>query len=125
MEKISVILRAAIVFAGSFFLGKVLFGQAVDNVFIDTTSGIILSAVGFIWSIKEKSVTADQVEGIIRQSITFIAGLLVSSGLLKNDQATELITFAVAGIPVIQSYVMRWKNSKIAADQINKQQLKK
>lgn len=123
-QKLFVLLRAILSFAGSLLLGHVIFHKNVDNAFIEAASGCILGITSVIWSIKEKCLTLEMVEGTVRQTITFVCGLAISSGIMKPDQATQIMILAVATLPIVQSALMRKKNENLSTEKSDVSELK-
>jgi hypothetical protein len=111
--------------AGAFLIGKSLFGTAIDESMWQTIIGIIMAIISVVWSIKDKTANIESVQGVVRQVITFVGGLLVARGWLKAETLVTILSLALALIPIIQSWTARKKAQELSKKEITIGQLKK
>lgn len=120
-------LRAFLSIVGSLIVGKAIFhGQLIlDSAFITYASGFLLYTISVVWSCFDKTLTIEMIEGVIRQTISFVGGLLIT--IHKTDQVTidKIGEFFVAIFPLIQSWIMQEKNKQIQTGNIDQKDLKK
>ena len=124
-EQIYAIIRLLLSALGSYLLGHNLFGNTIDNSILTQITGCVLGLVSVIWSIAEKNVLTEQIEGAVRQSITFIGGLLVSSGKLSAASLDSWLGILVIILPFILSRLGVAKNKQIDTGIIKVEELKK
>lgn len=112
---------------GAFFMGRALFGGTVifDSSLLEGIIGFIISLVGIVWSIKEKAVDIEKLQGVVRQAISLIGGVLVASGRIDNETLTIWAGILLALIPFLQSMIMRKKSRMLLAQRISPVSLKK
>jgi len=118
------ILRHVIGLLGAFLIGQTLFGTAIDHSIWETVTGIFLSVGSVVWSIADKTATIEMVQGVVRQVITFLGGLLIASGKLSEETFKLILGLATAMLPVLQSYLAKRKVQLVSDGSIPLQKLK-
>lgn len=119
------IVRTILSAFGAFLVGRNFFGHPIDESYWQEIVGIILGIVAVVWSIYDKTATVEAVQGALRQTLTFIGGILFSLGLVTNQTIQAILGVLAAVTPFIQGYLMRLKNNQLDAGKITVQQLKK
>lgn len=122
-EQIFGILRAVLAYAGSYLLGKNLFGQSVDEVLWQEISGALMVLASFVWMIVSKKLTIEIFQSSILKLIMVAGALLVSSGKLTGDTLNAIVAAVTALLPVIYSILSKKKTEELAAGRINVQML--
>lgn len=117
-ENILVILRALLSAAGAWLIGKNFLGNPVDEVLWQGIVGSPMAIAAFVWTVREKAATVEQWQGIARQTITFFGGLFVATGKLTSETLTAITGFAIAIIPLIQSFMSRKKAEQLKSNHI-------
>jgi hypothetical protein len=83
-------LRTAMNIVGSLIVGSVIAGHAVTAPVLEGVIGGALSVAATIWGIADKTAGLEQITSALSKVITFAGGLLVSSGLLKDNTLTAI-----------------------------------
>lgn len=118
-EQILSAIRTLLILAGGYLLGKEILGVPVDNNWILSAVGIALGLIGVIWSVIDKTLTADKWQSVVRNVIVFGGGILISNGVISGE-TWQIIIGAVGTIfPWILSGQNRAKNEAIKAGEIN------
>ena len=108
-EKIEVIVRALLNAFGSFLIGRVIFGQAVDEHLLTLILGFVMALGAFIWSFVEKDVAVEKREGIWRQLATAILAILAGWGMLNEQQVVQWSALIASLLPILLSLDARNK----------------
>lgn len=127
IEQVYSLLRTIMTLIGAFLTGGGLhyfFGQEISVGYWEEITGVILTIVSIWWSISTKTVDIEKLQGMVRQVVTFICGILVAKGLLNDQTAAAVIAFIGAIIPYIQAGMDRKKNELLAKGEIRPLQLK-
>lgn len=126
-EQLNSLLRTVLTLLGAFLAGGglKLFGIVIDTVYWQEIVGFVLAGVSIYWSIKSKEVNMEKLEGFIRQVITFIGGIFMAKNILKAEQLAAIMTFVLAILPLIQSYLAKKKSDDIEKGVIPVARLKK
>lgn len=126
IESLNSLLRTVMTLAGAFLVsgGAKFFGNVIDTAYWQEITGIVLTIIAIVWSIRTKTVEIEKLQGSVRQVITFICGILLAKGLLNDSTTSAIIAFAGAIIPYIQAGLARVKSEKIAAGEIKFSTLK-
>lgn len=112
-EQILSALRTLLILAGGYLLGNEILGVPVDNNWILSATGIALGLVGVIWSVVDKTLTADKWQSVVRNIIVFGGGILISKGVVSGE-TWQVILGAIGTIfPWILSEQTRSKNEAI------------
>lgn len=119
------IVRTLLSAFGAFLVGRNFFGHQIDESYWQEIVGLILGIISVIWSIYDKTATVESIQGAIRQTITFVGGLLFSAGLVTNQTINAVLGVVAALAPFIQGYLTRVKNNQLETGTIKVEQLKK
>lgn len=123
-ERIFSILRNILTIVGGWFIGKSLFGEAIDTNTLELLIGVVMSLAGTIWSIVDKTVTIEKIQGTVRHVISVIGGALVASGKISAENLELILGIILALIPIIQGYFSRKKVQAIESGKYSVNQLK-
>ena len=126
IENINSLLRTVMTLLGAFLVGGGMkfFGMELSEGYWAEIVGVVLAIVAVVWSIRSKIVEIEKLQGLIRQIVTFICGILLAKGILNDRTMEAVIAFAGAIIPFIQAGVARVKNQQINTGVINPVTLK-
>lgn len=124
-EQVNSAIRTVLTLLGAFLAGGglKLFGIVIDTVYWQEISGFVLAGVSIYWSIKSKEVDREKLEGFIRQVITFVGGILMAKNILKAEQLAAILTFIIAILPLLQSYLGKKKSDDLVVGKIAPAQL--
>lgn len=123
-ETINLIIRHVLTAAGSFLIGRSFFGINIDAPTWEGIVGFALTAIGVIWSIKEKNTSIETFQGLVRHALTVFGGILVGAHKLENAQLEDIIGAVMAIFAAIQSFTSRKKVAAIKTDQLSVGKLK-
>lgn len=126
-EQINSLIRTVMTLIGAFLTGGGLhyfFGHTIDTAYWEEITGIVLTIVAIIWSIKTKTVDIEKMQGMVRQVVTFICGILIAKGLLNDQTGAAVIAFVGSILPYIQAGLSRKKNDQIQQGIIAPHELK-
>lgn len=126
-DQLNSLLRTLMTLIGAFLTGGGIhsfFGHIIDVAYWEEITGILLTVVAIGWSIASKQVVIEKLQGMVRQVVTFICGILVAKGLLNDSTATAVIAFIGAMLPYFQSGLARVKNQQLDSGKIQTNQLK-
>lgn len=99
--------RALIMLIGSYFIGKMFFGLPIDQVLWQQITGVVLTIVAFVWSWATNALTQTVTQGLIRQTITFIGGILLAKGVITKELWDSILSILVSVLPFLQSLVAK------------------
>lgn len=119
------IIRAILSVAGAFLLGKNLFGQPIDESLWQEITGVIMGLIAMVWTFMDKTITLEGFQGILRQSITFIGGLLVASGKLSAEALATWLGIILALAGPIYAWLSKTKSKQLENGKIMMANLKK
>lgn len=108
------LLRSILTVAGSYLLGKNLLGNSIDSTLWQEVVGAVLSLVGTVWGIVQKTATVDAISSGVRSLAIFIGGLLVASGKLSSGALDSWLGLVTTLVMVILSQVSRTKANQIS-----------
>lgn len=123
-ERIFSILRNLLTIVGGWFIGKSLFGAEIDQNTWELVMGVVLSLVGTVWSIVDKTVTIEKIQGTVRHVISVIGGALVASGKISAEHLELILGVILAIIPLVQGYFSRKKVQALESGKYSVNQLK-
>lgn len=124
-SKITSAIRALLTAFGAYLLGRNLFGTDITESFWQELSGVVMSIVGVVWSIKARELGIEQLQATIRQFITFAGGLLIAYGTITGKDLVLISSIVPTVLPLVYSYISSFKSKLIAKGEINTTQLKK
>lgn len=127
MEKINSLIRTVMTLVGAFLTGggiHYFFGHVIDSAYWEEITGIALTIFSIGWSIATKTVVIEQLQGSVRQVVTFIAGILMAHNILNAQTGLAVIAFVAAIIPYIQAGLSRTKTQQLSVGKIQVSQLK-
>jgi hypothetical protein len=111
-------LRALLVLAGSYVVGKNVFGHAIDSSTWQIIAGAVVTVASTIWGIMAKTTNIEGVESAVRSVITSLGGLFVSAGILSGDNLNAILGVVTGLAPLIQSMLSKSKNQQIASGSV-------
>lgn len=112
------ILRTVFTFAGTYFVGRNIFGHTIDSNTLEIVGGSILALGSIIWGIVDKSAGIEQIESALRSILISLGGVAVSFGLIKNEVVITLLALLTPIITLIQSWTSKAKVEKIAKSEL-------
>ena len=117
-ESVFSILRFALTAVGAYLVGKNFFGSPIDNEVWQGIMGAILTLIGVIWGIMDKSATVEAVQSGLRSVITFVGVGLVGAGVIKDELLQAILGIIAVVVPVIYSQTSKVKNKEIATGEV-------
>lgn len=122
-ETILSAIRALLVAAGAFLIGKHFFAQEITSDWVTLIAGGVIAAVGFIWSVITKQVGTDAIFAAVKSAIAFIGGIIISAGIIDEQSWIQISGVLVAILSVVSSLVLKKQNENIANGVTNIQKL--
>lgn len=116
--------RHVLTFLGTFLIGKSLWGIPIMSETVDILVGVIMTLAGIGFSIYEKNIEIEKLQGLARQVITAIGGLFVARGTVTNEDIEKYVAIAMAIIPFLQSILARKKARRLETGNIDVRTLK-
>jgi hypothetical protein len=108
------VLRMILSAFGAYWLGKNLFGHNINEALWQEIVGGMMIAISVVMTILDKSSTYEVVEGIIRQAITSIGGVLAGLGIITVEALATWSGIILALLPLLLSLVGKKKSQAIA-----------
>lgn len=127
IEQINSLIRTVMTLIGAFLTGGGLhyfFGHTIDGAYWEEITGVIITVVAIVWSIRTKTVDIEKMQGMVRQVVTFICGILIAKGLLTDQTGAAVIAFVGSILPYLQAGLSRKKNDQLQQGVIQPHQLK-
>lgn len=124
-EQIYSIVTALLTLAGSYLLGKSVFGISVDTTSWEAITGAILTVGGIVMSILDKSLTIEKLQASLRTVIIAVGGLFVGAGKLDASKIEVWLGFIAAIVPMLYTWLSKKKNQQIETGEVKVDQLKK
>lgn len=124
-ETILSVIRALLVSAGAFIIGKHFFGTSIDSGWVELVAGGVVAAVGFIWGIATKSVGTDQILAGIKSGIAFVGGLLISAGVVHDELWANITGITTSLLAIIGSFITKKQTTNTLANPLNARKLSK
>jgi hypothetical protein len=118
------ILRHLLTAAGAFLIGKHLAGQDLTDALWQSIVGALAAISGIIWSFKDKTVTMEGFQGVVRQVLTVFGGLMVGAGYLTNGALESISGAIIALLPLLQGHIEKTKTQQLLTGHIALNQLK-
>lgn len=97
-------LRALLMAVGSYFIGKMIFGVTIDQMWWESIVGIAMAAAALIWSYFANMETKTVLEGFVRQIITFVGAVFLARGILTKEILESILALLATVLPFLQSY---------------------
>lgn len=113
-ESVYSLIRSVLTFVGSYIIGHAIFGVAITSTVWDVIGGSVISLIGIVWGIVEKTATVDSVSSAIRSVFISIGGVLVAAGKVSQNSLNQIEGIATAALPIIQSWISRSVVKQIA-----------
>lgn len=117
-------LRTAMTIVGSLLVGKAIFGHNVDTEVINSVIGGALFVGSAVWGIVDKTATLEMITSALSKTITFIGGLFVTSGWLKDSTLTAIMGLVPLLAAEIGKRVNNAKEQKIVTGTMGVKDLK-
>lgn len=124
-EQVNSLIRTVLTLLGAFLAGGglKLFGIVIDTAYWQEITGFVLAGLSIYWSIKSKEVNIEKLQGLVRQVVTFIAGIFVAKGILNENTSNAILAFVAAILPLLQSYLGKKKSDALVEGKIAPAQL--
>lgn len=114
-ETVMTLARTILSAVGAFLIGKHIFGTVADETVVGAIVGGIMTTASVVWGIVDKSSGIEQIQSGIRQVVTLVGGILISSGKLSAEKLETYLGLAIALATFIYSLLSRKKTADIAA----------
>lgn len=118
MTQVMAALRALLMALGGYFIGANFFGITIDPVLWQQIAGIGLAVIVIVWSAITKTLKEEVLQGLVRQVITLVGGILLARGILTNEMWQSILAVLVALFPFIQSTQTRDVAKKLKSGKI-------
>lgn len=112
------IFRALLTLGGTYLIGHNLFGQKVDSEMWQVVAGTLLTLIGVIWGIADKTATIEAVQSGLRSALISGGGLLVAAGKLSGQSLEAIIGMTAVLIPMLQSHTSKIKIQQLASGKV-------
>lgn len=126
-EQFNSLLRMVLTFLGALLAsGGVnhFFGHVIDTAYWQEITGVLLALSAIYWGWKTKTLDIEKQQGLVRQVIAFIMGILTSKGIITQETALAVVGFVGALLTWIQSGQSRKKAEDLSVGKIKVEQLK-
>lgn len=126
-DQLSSFIRTVLTLVGAFLTSGGLhyfFGHVIDPAYWQEISGVVLALFSIGWSVSTKIVDVEKLQGLVRQVVTFICGILVAHGLLNEQTSLAVLAFIGSMTPYVQAGLDRMKNQHLDTGKITINQLK-
>ena len=124
-EQILTIIRALLIAIGGFLVGNHLFGHLVDLAYWDLIVGGLMSLVVGIWSWNDKDTTFEKRMAFVRSSLSFIGGIVISSGVVQPQTWDSITGLVLTILPIIMSNQQKKFNRALQDGRVDIERLKK
>lgn len=111
--------RSILTVLGSYIIGHNLGGHTIDANTYGIVGGAILTLIGAVWGVMDKTTTIEGFQSAVRSVIQTIGGIGVAQGLLKADSLAAILSLIPVLAPAIQSYTSRLKVKQIDAGKLD------
>lgn len=118
------VIRSIFQIAGAYLIGHVVWGFNVTADWWQVALGVALSIASFVWSVKAKIATIEMTQGVLRELMSFLFGILGTFGWVTDQQAIAYMGLAAAFLPTIYSYFSRMKTKQLNTGEVKVNQLK-
>ena len=108
------IIRMVLSGLGAYLLGKNLFGHTIDESLWQMIVGSVMILISFVATVFDKTAGVEIWEGLIRQLVTSIGGLLTGLGVVKEETFATISTAILSLLPLILSLLGKKKSQAIA-----------
>lgn len=103
---------------GAFLLGKNLFGHAIDESLWQEIVGSVMIVISLVMTVINKSSGLEMIEGLVRQLLTALGGLLTGLGIVKTETYQAIAGIIGALLPYILSLLGKKKSQDIAIGEL-------
>lgn len=124
-ETVLSIIRTALTAIGAYLIGANFFGNPIDEVIWQGIAGTILTAIGVIWGIIDKTASVEMLQSGLRSVITFVGLALVGSGKIKQELLDSLLGIVAILVPVLYSEASKAKTRMLEQGKLTVDELKK
>lgn len=121
---IETIVRGLLTAVGTFLIGKNLLGSPIDDVIWEMVAGCVMSGVGIIWGVVDKSLSIEMLQSFIRSTIVGFGGLLVAKGTITPEKLESYLGIALALLTIVYSITSKAKSAQIAGNKLDVEALK-
>lgn len=111
-------IRTLLTLLGSYFIGKAFFGLSIDTPLWQGIVGIVMAAIGVVWSLIDKSLSAEMWQGLVRHVITFASGIFIAKGIFTQEIWQAILAVLVGIAPWLQSMQSMRLNDKIKTGKV-------
>lgn len=119
------ILRTALTAIGAYLIGANFFGNPIDEEIWQGIAGTILTGVGVLWGIIDKTASVEMLQSGLRSVITFVGLALVGSGKIKQELLDSILGIVAILVPVLYSEASKAKTRQLDTGKISINDLKK
>ena len=123
-ESLLALLKNIITVVAGYFLGKAFLGQVITGEVTDAIIGAVGAILTFYWSVRDKAVTIEVIQGVIRRTIGLIGGFLIANKVTDAGTIETITAVLIALAPFIQGWLSRKKAAMLNARHIQPNQLK-
>lgn len=124
-DNVFALIRNLLTIAGGYIIGKSFFGTAVDDNTWQGIIGIVIALVGVVWSILDKTLGIEQLQGAIRHIVSVVGGILIASGKLTAERLDTWLGIITVLVPIIYGLLSKTKSTQLQQGTIAVHQLKK
>jgi len=118
-------ITAVLTLSGSYLVGKSVFGISIDAVSWEAVNGAILTLIGIIMSVLDKSLTIEKLQASLRAITIAVGGVFVGAGKLDSSKLEVWLGFITAIVPMLYTWLSKIKNQKLESGEVKIHQLKK
>lgn len=124
-DNVFALIRNLLTIAGGYIIGKSFFGTSVDDNTWQGIIGIVIAMVGVVWSILDKTLGIEQLQGAIRHIVSVVGGILIASGKLTAERLDTWLGIITVLVPIIYGLLSKTKSTQLQQGTIAVHQLKK
>lgn len=118
-ENLLSLIRTILTLIGSYLVGHAFLGGHLTDEVWQTIGGAIMTLIGTIWGILDKSVGVEQAESGFRSAGIALGGILVAAGKISNQTLESFLALGAAIIPFILSSLGKAKLKQIDSGKID------
>jgi UDP-N-acetylmuramyl pentapeptide phosphotransferase/UDP-N-acetylglucosamine-1-phosphate transferase len=116
-ENILSLVRMILISFSSYFVGKHLLGQVIDEQQWEGWVGLIVGLGTTVWGYFDNSTTLESLQSFLRSAVTFLGGILVGKGSVTADQWNSISGLVLAIAPFFYSVLSKAVVVKMANNQ--------
>lgn len=112
------IIRVVLSGFGAFLLGKNLFGATIDEVIWQMIVGVVMIIISLVMTIVNKTSGIEMIEGLVRQLLTALGGLLTGLGIVQEEAYQSISGIIAIVLPYILSLLGKKKSQDVATGEL-------